>query len=293
MKRVLDTAKPDRRPQLRQAAKQTRFLYRMLTGQLRLVPDFIIIGAQRCGTTSLYNYLIEHPGVAPALTKEVNFFDRNFRKGTRWYGAHFPSLASRYYATQIRGRRFSTGESSPYYIFHPLVPCRIAEMIPAVKLIVLLRNPVDRAYSHYRHVERLGFETLSFEDALAHETERLRGEREKIVEDDDYNSFNHQHYSYLSRGIYVDQLETWASYFPREQLLVLRSEDLYADPETVLMRTLEFLELPNWQPKKYWKYNFGNNPTMDAGTRRRLLDYFKPHNERVYEQLGTNFGWDE
>ena len=276
---------------LKEATKDTLFRYRVLTGHLRLTPDFIIIGAQRCGTTSLYNYLIGHPSVAPALTKEVHFFDRNFHRGSGWYGAHFPSVASKYYAAQVRGKRFTTGESSPYYIFHPLAPGRIAEMLPAVKLIVLLRDPIDRAFSHYHHEVRLGMETLSFEEALAREEERLDGEREKVVRDEEYNSFNHQHYSYLSRGVYMDQLQVWASLFPKEQTLVLGSEDFYDDPEPTLRRTLEFLELPDWRPEEFARYNFGATPDMDAGARRRLADYFRPHNARLYEFLDRDFGW--
>ncbi len=248
------------------------------------MPDFIIIGAPRSGTTSLYNYLTAHPCIAPALRKEVHFFDENFEKGITWYRAHFPTLLSKYYATRVRRQNFITGEATPYYIFHPLVPKRLSETIPTVKLIVLLRNPVDRAYSQYRYKLRGGvFESLSFEDVLAHEVELL-GSGTEII---------YRHYNCLSKGIYVDQLEGWTSRFPREQLLILKSEDFYADPQAVLKRVLDLLELPDWELKEHPKYHYGDNPKMDSSTRRRLIDFFKPHNERLYEYLGVNFGWDQ
>ena len=119
-------------------------------------PNFLIIGAQRCGTTSLYNYLIQHPQIVPSSKKEVHFFDLNFHLGQSWYEKHFPEVSD----------NILTGEASPYYIFHPLCPKRIFDYDPSVKLIVILRNPIDRAYSHYRHIVRLGHEPLKFEDAL-------------------------------------------------------------------------------------------------------------------------------
>ncbi len=167
-------------------------------------------------------------------------------------------------------------------------------MIPTAKLMVLLRNPVDRTYSHYQHCVRKGVETLSFEDAITHEAKRLDGEREKILQDENYYSFNLLHYSYLSRGIYVDQLENWTSIFPREQLLILKSEDLDTDPQAILKQVLDFFELPTWGLKEYYgKHNQADYPRMDARTRRRLIDYFKPYNQRLYEYLGVNFAWDE
>ncbi|MFQ5812213.1 MAG: sulfotransferase domain-containing protein [Anaerolineae bacterium] len=265
-----------------------KWLYRVVTAQLRLMPDFIIIGAARCGTTSLYSYLTAHQSIGSPCEKEVHFFDYNFGKGIAWYRAQFPLFVRR-----ALGQRFITGESSPYYMFHPLAPKRIARMVPKAKLIVMLRNPVDRAYSHYHHTVRMGAETLSFEDAIAIEPERLDGEAEKILQDEGYYSYSHQHHSYLSRGIYVDQLEAWTGLFPREQILILRSEDFYAEPQASLRQVLEFLELPVGEPKEYRKHNSGDNPNMDTGTRKRLTDFYRPHNERLYEFLGVNFRWDQ
>jgi len=266
--------------------------YRVATWRIRSLPDFIIIGAQRCGTTSLYEYLIEHPCVAPAFTKEVHFFDINFGRGVAWYRAHFPSLPYKYFAKQIRAHNILTGEATPYYIFHPHAPKRVSKILPRVKLIALLRNPVDRAYSHYHLEVRNGAETLSFEDALEREAKMVSRERERITQDENYQSLAHQRHSYLSRGIYVDQLEVWESLFPREQILVLRSEDFDADPATTLRSVLKFLNLPSWEPQEYGKYHQARYPKMDPATRRRLVSYFEPHNQSLYEFLGVNFEWD-
>lgn len=265
---------------------------RVLTSWARSLPDFIIIGTQKGGTTSLYNYLIRHPSVAPAFNKEVHFFDLNFQKGIAWYRAHFPSLLYRSYANRRLGQDLITGESSPYYIFHPLAPERISKAIPHVRLIALLRNPVDRAYSHYQKAVRNGLEPLSFEDAIECEEERLRSETRRILTEESYYSFNHHRYSYLSRGIYVDQLEVWGRFFPDEQTLILKSEDFFADPRSVWERVLEFLDLPHWEPKAHQKHNFASYGKMDAVTRDRMIEYFEPHNQRLYEYLGVDYGWN-
>src|SRR5438067_2618788 len=220
-------------------------LYRGATASLRVLPDFLIIGTQRGGTTSLYRYLKAHPCIAAPSYKDVHFFDRRYRKGLQWYRGHFPMTWEKAYAQQIRKRPFLTGEASPSYLFHPLAPKRVAEALPHVKLIVLLRNPVSRAYSQYHHAIELGFETLSFAEAIEAEEERTAREHEKILKDERYYSEEYKHRSYLTKGIYVDQLQAWMKMFPREQFLILKSEDFYADPSATFKQVLTFLNLPD------------------------------------------------
>ena len=272
--------------------RRYRVWWRLLTAPLRLLPEFIIIGAQRCGTTSLYNYLTGHPSIARTVLREVHFFDVRFWKGVNWYRAHFPTIILKHYVDSVRKNNLITGESSPYYIFHPLAPQRIATLLPSVKLIALLRNPVDRAYSHYWHEIRQGNEMLSFEEAIGRESERLSGEAERILRDERYNSLHHRLYSYVARGIYVDQLEMWRQFFSRDQMLILSSEAFFADPAAILRRVFEFLDVPHCELTEYFRYNQIDYPTMDAAMRRRLLDYFQPHNERLYQYLGEKFDWD-
>jgi len=257
------------------------------------MPDFIVIGGQRCGTTSLYNHLIAHPCIAGAFAKEVHFFDLNFKRGTAWYRTHFPSLVYRYLFQRLHQQHLITGEASPYYIFHPHAARRVSQVLPEVKLIALLRNPVDRAYSHYHHEVRRGTESLPFEDALEQEQERLRGETRRMLEDEAYYSFNHHHHSYLSRGVYVDQLAAWTSLFPKEQILILRSEDFNDEPSAVFERVLRFLGLSIWKPQTYRTYHYARYPEMNAAVRERLADYFAPHNHKLYDLLGVSFDWEE
>jgi Sulfotransferase domain len=278
-------------PLMKRSRKEGKALYKLLTNGIRLLPNFIIIGVQRGGTTSLHSYIARHPGVE-ALKKEVHFFDLNFSKGIGWYKAKFP-YTFKHYFNRTHNQPLITGEASPYYIFHPLAPQRIAQTLPEVKLIVLLRNPIDRAYSHYQMNIRNGLEALSFEEATAKEEDRLRGEREKIVAAEAYQSFNHRKYSYLSRGIYVDQLKIWLNLFPREQFLILKSEDFYANSSATLEQVFSFLSLPNREVKTSKKYNVASYPDINADTRKHLIEFFEPHNQRVYKYLGTNFGWDK
>lgn len=269
--------------------------FRASTNPIRLLPDFIIIGAMRGGTTSLYSYLSEHPCIGPAYMKEVHFFDVHYAKGLYWYRSQFPSAIQKYYSERKQKNSFLTGEASPYYLFHPYAPQRIKKTLPHVKLVVLLRNPVERAYSHYSHEVAGRHETLSFEEAIEREEERIGPEREKLARDEQYVSFNHRHFSYLARGKYVDQLKLWLDVFPREQLLILKSEDFYADPATSLAQTLEFIGLPTTglkqQKNEYEQLNVTKPPKMEAAMRKRLIAYFEPHNARLYDYLGVDFGW--
>lgn len=271
--------------------------FRASTNSLRLMPDFIIIGAMRGGTTSLYRYLTDHPQIGSAYMKEVHFFDVYYHKGLSWYRSQFPSSVQKYYAERVQKHTFVTGEASPYYLFHPHAPQRIAKTLPQVKLVVLLRNPVSRAYSHYYHEVAGGHETLSFEEAIDREEERIGKEVEKLAGNGRYVSFNHRHFSYLSRGIYVDQLKVWMELFPKEQFLILKSEDFYADPAAGLKQVLQFINVPDVGIKdlkeEYEQLNTTKPPKMEPTTRKRLMEYFEPHNTRLYDYLGVDFGWEK
>jgi flagellar biosynthesis GTPase FlhF len=256
------------------------------------LPDFVIIGERKCGTTFLYHLLGQHPLVQPAASKELHFFDALFDEGVEWYRQCFP--APRW----EDGRRTITGEGTPY-MSHLLAPERMTGVVPEARLIALLRNPVERTYSDYQQVARKGRETRTFEEALgaAGKGWSVRGAKVPELEDDTHPSRR----GYLSRSIYVDHLQRWTEFFPREQMLVLKSEDLFEYPRRTLKSVLEFLDLPEWQfealeirkeRKKRDKRNTGGyEQDMDPETRRRLEEYFKPHNRRLYEYLGRDLGW--
>jgi hypothetical protein len=276
----------------RRAARWGAQAYARPTARLRMRPDYLIIGAQRAGTTSLHRYLVQHPAVRTMLrTKGVHFFDTGYGRGIDWYASRFPTRLYAWYVARRRGLRLVTGEASPYYLFHPHVPGRVAEHLPGVKLIVLLRDPVARAYSQYQHEVARGFETLPFEAAIDAEEERLAAETERLLAEPLYNSFAHQHHSYLARGRYHEQLAAWRSRFPDEQLLILNSERFFADPDAAYRRVLEFLELPAFTPPAYEQHNAYDYRRMGVAVRRRLVEHYREPNQRLYQALGQDFGW--
>jgi hypothetical protein len=272
-------------------------LYRGVTSPIRLLPDFLIIGAQRSGTTSLYNYLQTYPCIGAASIKEIHFFDRRFNKSLAWYRGHFPTSFEKKYAQHRYGQPFLTGEATPCYLYYPRASRRVAETLPHVKLIILLRNPVDRAYSQYYHAIEHGFETLPFEEAIEGEEERIARAQEKILNDEYYYSTEFMERTYLARGIYVDQLQVWMGLFPREQFLILKSEEFYADPATAIRKVSAFLNVPEaalqMREEGFKPYNKFTYPEMNPALRKRLVRYFESHNARLYDYLGSDFGWDK
>lgn len=257
-----------------------------------MAPDFLIVGAQRCGTTSLFRYLAAHPVVVPPLfQKGIHFFDLNYGRGLRWYRGQFPvrSIADRRVAGT--GHRAVSGEASPYYVFHPLAVERIARDLPAAKLIVLLRDPVERAFSAHRQETARGFETEPFERAVELEESRLAGELERIQADPTYVSFHHQHHAYLARGRYAEQLERLYDLVGKERVLVLESTSLFAMPQAGWERVLEFLGLPTWYPPVFGRHNAQASAPPPDRLRERLKDYFAPHDAELTSLLGEVPTW--
>lgn len=257
-----------------------------------MLPSFLIIGAQKCGTTSLLQALNAHPLVVPPKVKEPHYFDLRFHENILWYRRRFP-VARPWRSNQpLRPvRRRVRGEATPYYLFHPLSAERIAHTLPNVKLVVLLRNPVDRAYSHYQHNVRANREPLTFPDALDAEPQRLAGEAEKIRNRPGYYSYTHQHYSYLTRGEYVTQLNPFTRLFPRENLLVLKAEDFFSATTFWVNEVLHFLELPALPDGSIpiTPQHTGSYDKLGGTTRQALEPYFKVHNRHLKERFGIDF----
>jgi len=265
------------------------FQARRLTSANRALPNFIIIGTQKGGTTSLYRYLAQHPDLIASFTKEVHYFDGGlnpavdtYALGLPWYRAHFPAQSRCEPPKQCF-------EASPLYMFNPLVPERIKQVLPAVKLIAILRDPVERAISHYFHEHRKGREPLPIEAALAKEADRLA----PIYAQSDYKQRAFIDFSYQARGRYHEQLQRFDGLFPRENMLVLTSESLFTDPHATLGRVLEFVgadtgfSVPNLKPR-----NVGSNRTDVApAVYESLRETFRPHNQALYEWAGEDFGW--
>jgi hypothetical protein len=257
--------------------------YGRATASARPLPDFLIIGAQKAGTTALYAYLRRHPAITGPSWKEVSYFDRHYGRGEAWYRGNFPN--------RVRARGKLVGEASPSYIFHPLGPERAKALVPEARLVALVRHPVDRALSHYHHEVALGREPLRFEDALDAEEDRLRGEEERLAADPSYFSRAWWSHAYKSRGRYAEQLERWLAVFPREQLLILPSADLGGEPERTHTQVLDFLGAAPHRLDAYPRVYERQYEAMSPETRERLAAEFEAPNRRLYELLGRDLGW--
>lgn len=275
----------------RQGRRVTSGLGRV-TAPVRVLPDFLIVGAQRAGTTSLYRTLTQHRDVLPAgLHKGVHWFDTSFDKSPSWYRGHFPTRFAVERARRSNGVRPITGEASPYYMFHPAAPARIAEQLPTARLVVLLRDPVERAYSAYTHERARGFETLSFPDALAAETSRLAGEEEKLLRDTTYVSLAHQHNAYLARGRYIEQLERLEAAVGRDRLCVVDSDELFTDATYGLGQVTDFLGLEPLRFEAMEQRNARPRSKLDAALRAQLEEHFAPYDERLADWWGRQPRW--
>ena len=271
-----------RHPQLNRFYLRTipfvRGLQKMLP--LRALPDFVIIGTAKAGTTSMYSLVAQHPEIVPAIKKEINYFQLHYGLDSPWYRSHFPTRASRFFS-RISGRNLLTGEASPTYLFYPPAPGRMKKIMPEVKLIMILRNPVDRAHSQYHMKVKLKSEPLSFEEATETEEKRCAATKGNFL-----------HYSYLARGLYAEQLENWFSHYDRDRFLILDYEDFRNDRQRSLDQVFEFLGVRPFQPGNPRDLNVGDYPAMNEDTRRRLVEYFKPHNAKLSRLLQRSFDWD-
>ncbi len=262
----------------------------------RMLPTFLIAGAGRSGTTSMVGALSQHPAVSPPLlpwTKEVHFFDNWYYRGLPWYQSHFPIRARREVAARAVGvQEPQAFESGVYYMFHPLAPERVKRDLPGVKLLVLLRDPVDRAFSQYAYSVTAGCEMESFERAIELEESRLAGEAEKIMADPAYDSLSHRHHSYRTRGQYIDQLERLEELFGRERIHVVVSNDFWADPVPIYRGVLEFLGLPEAGDPDFKHLNARPRPApMTDSVRAALEEHYRPYDERLAKWLGRVPSW--
>lgn len=262
-----------------------------LTSPLRSDSDFLIVGAQRCGTTSMFKALAQHPLVAqPFLRKGVHYFDKHYDEGREWYRGHFPVRATSIMTRAGRGRPI-TGESSPYYMFHPLAASRIARDLPSVKVIALLRDPVERAHSAHSHERAKGFEDLDFAAAIEAEPTRIAGERERMLADPTYDSYHLQHHAYVARGEYITQLERLVGLLGRERVLVVDSQDFFTEPHRVFAEVLRFLGLPPSDRVIFEKHNARSRSTLDSAVRERLQGHFEPYDEALATWWGRTPSW--
>ncbi|GAA1964587.1 hypothetical protein GCM10009817_00420 [Terrabacter lapilli] len=250
----------------------------------RLLPGYLVVGTKRGGSTSLAEWITLHPQVGESRSgKGTHYFDVNFGRGFRWYAAQFP---------KVDEGHAIVGESSPYYMFHPLSPQRIRAALPDVKIVMCLRDPVARAWSHHAYEVARGHEDEPFERALDLEESRLAGEEARIVADPDYPADHWRYHAYLRRGHYAEQLQTFHDLFGQDQVLVVQSEALFADPHGQMDRVFAFLGLEPHRSEQLEARN-ANRPygEMTRETFARLADYYTPLNEQLRAMPGVEFTW--
>lgn len=260
------------------------------------LPTFLIAGAQRCGTSTLAAYLRRHPRIFMARPKELHFFDGHFDRGPSWYSAQF----------NPKPRHVHLGEATPIYAFDAEARERMAEVVPDARIILIFRDPAKRAYSHYWHAVRDRNETIStFTEAVDLESARLAsGKREDLV-----------HHSYVARGHFIDQVEAIEALYGREQMHVMLFDDLVADRERSLRQIFGFLGLPRAPAAKIHEVWAGHRrasgdvitdeqlikkrrtapyPPLDAEMRARLVEHFRPYNDRLGAWMGRDLSsWNK
>ncbi|WP_170981523.1 sulfotransferase domain-containing protein [Nocardioides dongxiaopingii] len=290
------------RRRLRAALKRAVRTAGVATASVRPDPDFLVIGAKRGGSTSLYFDLLDHPsyvrlypppvpGLKDVATKGVHFFDSHHLEGMAWYRSYMPTRFTRSVNTWRHGTPSVVGEASPYYLFHPSAAQRAHEALPDVKVVALLRDPVERTYSHWKERRRAGAEELDFVAALDAEPGRLAGERERLLADPAYRSYAWEQQSYLTQSRYAEALRPWLERYGRDRVLVAASEDYYADPLPVLRTIDDFLGVPPRDTSTGAVRNQAPGAPLEPEVRARLQAAFVDANRDLEELLGQRLPW--
>ena len=254
------------------------------SSSLRVLPDLIVIGVVRSGTTSLYHYLSQHPSIIKSAYDELGYFDSNYDLGLNWYKSLFPTIFEKKKVEEKNGK-FITYDVTPFYIYNEKTPQRIHQILPNSKLIVILRNPVDRSYSNYF----LGNQEKKFEEIIANEKKILNKIDKNNI--DEYYDFVHT--SMLARGFYAEQLENWYKIFSKDQILIIQSEEFATETNKIMNNIFDFLELPRYDIPDNSKKNKIHYEPMKKETRRELIEYFRPYNEKLYSMINRNFDWEK
>lgn len=260
-----------------------RFIANYASIEGRPLPSFLIIGAQKAGTSSLFYYVAKHSRVVASEIKEVQFFTRRYHWGVRAYRAFFPRLEK-----GLLNEPFQVGEATPYYLFSQEVPGRVRDLLPSVKLVTLLREPVARAYSHYKHCVRRGMESRPFEEAFQEDIRKFNREG-SIDKQPDESEFEYRHHSYVRRGLYLTQLQRWWACFGREQLMIARAEDFFADPGAVTSSVVEFLGLPRESIETGTAHNQFSYTKRPKDEFPELVRFYREANEKL--DAATGIRW--
>lgn len=267
--------------------------FRCVTSSARAQPNFFIIGVQKGGTTSLFHYLSAHPQVASILRKEPFYYLWNFDKGLDWYRSNFPFKSEIEAKSRRALKPCLVYEASTHYIFYPQAAQRILKDCPDAKFILVLRDPVERAFSHWRHRQRRGEESRGFEECISHEL--ASGGAQAIMEERLKNEgidWDWCERQYLSHGLYLEQIQGWLDVVNRDRLLILVSEDFFEDPEAGVRQAETFLGIEHNAPEGGFPvYNKGRPGQMNEDTREQLVEFYKESNSRLEAFLGRSLPW--
>ena len=264
--------------------------YYYLSSPFRVLPECFVIGVVRSGTTSLYHYLGQHPCIGSSAYDEIGYLDENYHLGINWYKSLFPTKFTRDKIIKKHGK-FLTYDVTPFYIYNPLVTRRIFESFPQAKIISNLRNPIDRAYSNYIIMLQDGDTTKTFEEIVKMEMDEIDKSKSKL--NDESYIVDTFYENLLARGFYANQLEVWFEKFQKNQLLMISTEDLAQKTDQVLTKVFEFLDLPYFKIRDFTKQNKREYPPMNDETRKLLIEFYKPHNEKLYSLINQHFDWDK
>ncbi len=264
-------------------SRRIRVAFRESTSRWRPLPNLLILGGQKCGSTSLFNYLIEHPTVQRGRTKEVHFFDLQFARGERWYRAQYPM--SREESDLI------FPDATPYYLFDPRCAERAARIVPGAKLVALLRCPVERAYSQYRHSFSRGYEHRTFSVAIREEMQQI-DPTQPLAAFPGESAKQHRQRSFVRRGIYAPQIRAWLDHFPREQLLLLDANAFFTETEKAMRTVTDFLGISplNQRFTKVFKKGTAGSG-IEPEDENRLRDFYAPHNAQIIDSIGFEPSW--
>ena len=266
--------------------------YGNITSPIRILPDFLIAGFNKSGTNSLFEYIGQHPNIKNASRREIHYFTLSYWRGLNWYKSYFPTKIYKKNFEIKNKSKFVTGEATPHYIFHPLAIKRIKQLLPNVKLIVVLRNPIDNAYSHYQHYKIGGIEKDTFEEAIKQDKQRYEV-LERLYNSNQVkeHSLKHVKMPYVSYATYVNHIKRLLQIFPRKQILFIKNTELNENPQLVLKNIFDFLEIKQEKIKDLKKHNVGKYENMKSKTRYELSEYFKPYNEELEDLLKMKLNW--
>tara|TARA_Y100000996_G_C22557207_1_gene655940 strand:+ start:2266 stop:3270 length:1005 start_codon:yes stop_codon:yes gene_type:complete len=276
--------------------KKLYSIYGKIFGPFHVLPDFLILGSGRCGTTSLVElYLRSNSNIMPSNNNEIFFFDIHYNKSLNWYRLFFPTYLKKFFR-KISGKKTLVCDATGNYFFHPYAPKRIKKILPNVKLILMMRNPVERTISQYRTQVRHGIQHLPFEEVLENEHNLFEKEFQQFLENGYLERDVDTKISIVARSRYSEALERWLEYFDKSHFLFLNSDEYFKNPLKVYNRVLSFLELPPETPTITGKRGIVppgayKNIHLNDETRNNLKNYFEPWNNKLFNLIGEQFDW--